>query len=67
MKLNPCKRMLVKAFGVKEIFTATNGNIGECTGEVGKCGCIHAEDNKISTYETEDLEIDFEKSIKENK
>ena len=48
MKLNPCKRMLVKAFGVKEIFIATNGNIGECTGEVGKCGCIHAEDNLIT-------------------
>ena len=41
-------RLEVKAFGVKEIFIATNGNIGECTGEVGKCGCIHAEDNLIT-------------------
>ena len=23
-------------------------NLGECTGEVGNCGCIHAEDNLLS-------------------
>ena len=36
--------------------------------EAGKTLAVTiTEDNKISTYETEDLEIDFEKSIKESK
>ena len=36
--------------------------------EAGKTLAVTiTEDNKISTYETENLEIDFEKSIKESK
>lgn len=46
--MNPCKRAYVEAYGIKELVKATNGNLGECTGEVGNCGCIHAEDNLLS-------------------
>ena len=46
--MNPCKRAYVEAYGIKELVKATNGNLGECTGEVGNCGCIHAEDNLIT-------------------
>lgn len=37
--------MTVTAIGVKgsRIARATNYNKTECTGEVGNCGCIHAE------------------------
>jgi len=41
-----CKQMLVEATGVdvhNNIITASNYNKTECTGERGKCGCIHAE------------------------
>lgn len=45
-KLSTCKRMTVEAIGIDAYgFSriARNGNDGECTGEQGKCGCIHAE------------------------
>lgn len=44
--MGDCKRYLVKAIGMDKtdkLAYATNQNPGECTGEVGKCGCIHAE------------------------
>lgn len=46
MDLNRCKRMTVTALGLDEfhkVVIAQNGNEGECTGEKGKCGCVHAE------------------------
>ena len=49
--MNPCKRAYVEAYGIKELVKATNGNLGECTGEVGNCGCIHAEDNLLSNVQ----------------
>lgn len=50
-KLNKCKRYTVTAIGVssEKIVTATNGNGNgnECSGEVGNCGCTHAEINLL--------------------
>ena len=45
--MNPCKQRTVRAVGIKgnRVVAAVNGNEGECTGEVGKCGCTHAEIN----------------------
>ena len=50
MKLNECKRMLVTALGITEdgnIIKVSNGNEAECTGEIGNCGCTHAEINLL--------------------
>lgn len=43
--MNPCKRMVVIAIGIKgtDIYTATNYNSYECSNLPGECGCIHAE------------------------
>lgn len=40
-----CKRMEVTAIGIRNfhVYHATNGNDTECTGEIGRCGCVHAE------------------------
>lgn len=47
MNKNPCKRMIVTAIGRAyegdTTYCATNYNLGECTQEVGNCGCVHAE------------------------
>jgi deoxycytidylate deaminase len=47
---NRCKRILVHAVGVTALGVAhgVNGNLGECTGEPGKCGCTHAEIDLLS-------------------
>lgn len=47
--MNPCKRYTVTAEGFNGILAikATNGNEGECTGEIGNCGCTHAEINLL--------------------
>ena len=45
-----CKRMLVQALAVDvlgNIAFSTNSNDSECTGEVGNCGCTHAEINVL--------------------
>ena len=43
--MSNCKRMTVKAIGVrgKYIQTATNNNVSECKDVPGACGCTHAE------------------------
>lgn len=43
--MNECKRYKVFAIGLSETgcITTTNGNQAECTGEIGNCGCTHAE------------------------
>lgn len=45
-----CKRGLVTAIGITRDETqyGINHNEGECTGEVGNCGCIHAEADLLS-------------------
>lgn len=45
-----CKRMTVHAVGIQGNTTeyATNYNPTECTGEIGNCGCIHAEEALLS-------------------
>lgn len=47
--LQKCKRYTVKAIGYffDEIVKAANGNHSECSGEIGKCGCTHAEINLL--------------------
>lgn len=52
MKYNKCSRMEVWAMGVdrsNNTFIAFNGNTEECTGEVGNCGCYHAEENLLES------------------
>ena len=43
--MSECKRMTVKAIGIKdgEVYAATNYNKSECKNIPGQCGCIHAE------------------------
>lgn len=43
--MNRCKRQTVVAVGrnSEKLVSATNGNVNECSGEVGNCGCTHAE------------------------
>lgn len=48
--LNPCKRLKVVCVGIDKdgnMMMRENGNLFECTGEEGNCGCIHAEVNLI--------------------
>jgi deoxycytidylate deaminase len=48
--MKPCKRLRVQAVGIDKSFSfvyAENGNKRECTGEPGKCGCIHSEINLL--------------------
>lgn len=43
---SPCKRLEVWAYGIdrnNKEHSVYNGNLGECTGEEGNCGCTHAE------------------------
>lgn len=50
MELKPCTRMEVTAIGIDKdanIVSVKNGNVNECTGEEGKCGCNHAEYNLL--------------------
>lgn len=49
-KMKPCKRLHVQAIGITDNFQfsyAENGNLNECTGEPGNCGCKHAEANLL--------------------
>ena len=41
VSLNECKRMAV--YAMADGYIVRNGNDNECTGEVGNCGCVHAE------------------------
>lgn len=46
MQYNSCNRMTVTAIGIdrdSNVHSATNGNIEECSGIEGDCGCTHAE------------------------
>lgn len=47
--MGECKRYTVTAIGrdFEKVVTATNGNEKECSGEIGNCGCIHAEINLL--------------------
>lgn len=47
--MGECKRYTVTAIGrnFEKVVTATNGNEKECSGEIGNCGCIHAEMNLL--------------------
>lgn len=50
MRYSPCKRLEVWAYGVDRNDTdhsAFNGNLEVCTGVVGNCGCVHAEDRLL--------------------
>jgi dCMP deaminase len=45
-----CKRLRVQAIGIDNSFSfsyAENGNKNTCTGEIGNCGCTHAEANLL--------------------
>lgn len=53
MQKKKCERMTVTAVGINtygNMKVATNGNYNEngCTNEVGKCGCVHAEEELIN-------------------
>lgn len=47
--MKECKRYTVTAIGFKnnEKVITTNGNEEECKGEIGSCGCTHAEINLL--------------------
>jgi deoxycytidylate deaminase len=43
--MSKCKRMTVKAIGIKgnQVYEATNYNETKCKNIPGQCGCVHAE------------------------
>ena len=58
--MEPCKRGLVSSIGIKDnqdVQYGINHNETHCTGEVGNCGCIHAEADLISKMTNPDIVI----------